>query len=146
MERALLEAAGLLVAGAITPGPNNFVVLREAGRGGWRGAASAILGIVAGGLAILALASFGVGAGLAAEPRLVAVAAVAGCAYLVVLGVRLLAACLALWSSAGVALERWLHGGPARVRARVWARKGVDPAMGLLLVVSAVLLIFDLWR
>ncbi len=89
MEQTLLGTAGFLVAGMISPGPNNFMVLREAVRTGWRGAVPAIFGVVAGGLALLLLTSVGVGVAVEAEPRLTAVVALAGCAYLGVLGVRL---------------------------------------------------------
>lgn len=89
MEQTLIGAAGLLVAGAISPGPNNFVVMREAARAGWRGACRAIGGIVLGSLALLALASAGLGAALVAEPRLATAVAIVGGVYLAVLGVQL---------------------------------------------------------
>jgi threonine/homoserine/homoserine lactone efflux protein len=89
---ALAGAAGLLLAGAITPGPNNFVVMREAARAGWPGALRAIAGIVAGGLALLAVVVAGAGAVFAAEPALAAVTTAAGCLYLAWVGVRLIAA------------------------------------------------------
>lgn len=92
MHQNLLATAGLLLAGAITPGPNNFIVLRQAARRGWRGALPAIAGVVAGSQAILLLAAAGAGAVLAAMPRLGGAIAAAGCVYLAVLGVRLIAA------------------------------------------------------
>lgn len=49
----LTVAAGLLTVGAITPGPNNLIVMRESAHRGWRGALSAGIGIVSGGLALL---------------------------------------------------------------------------------------------
>ena len=204
MEQTVLGTAGLLIAGAITPGPNNFIVMREAARAGWRGAVPAIAGIVLGSLALLLLASAGLVAALAAEPRIGTAVGVAGCLYLAVLGARLAAArprdgddpageppalpagvwglltfqflnpkawllvltvtasahsslgphralpllaglfvvvpaaCLGLWSWAGVALTRWLRRPALRAR--------VDRAMGVLLVVSALLLLLDVWR
>lgn len=92
MEQTILGIAGLLIAGAITPGPNNFIVMREAARAGWRGALPAIAGIVVGSLALLLLAAAGVGTVLAAEPRLARAVAAVGCLYLAWLGVRLVAA------------------------------------------------------
>jgi threonine/homoserine/homoserine lactone efflux protein len=203
VEQTLLGTVGLLVAGAMTPGPNNFIVMREAVRAGWRGALPAIAGIVGGSLALLLLAAAGVGTMLAAEPRLARAVAVVGCLYLAWLGVRLLvssgsleagaadapglptgiwgifafqflnpkawllvltvtasaqatlgpvaalpplaalfivipSACLALWSGAGVFLER-------RLRHEA-AKRWLDRSMGLLLVGSAVLLLLDTWR
>lgn len=92
MQQALIATAGLLLAGAITPGPNNFVVMREAARAGWGGALPAIAGVVLGSLALLLLASAGLGVAVAAEPRLAAAVSVAGSVYLAGLGVRLAAA------------------------------------------------------
>lgn len=86
----LLASAGLLLAGAITPGPNNLVVLREASRGGVRGAAGAIGGIVLGGLALLGVVATGAGALLATHATLRAVLAAIGAAYMAWLGLRLL--------------------------------------------------------
>ncbi len=91
MEAKLLATVGLLFVGSITPGPANFVVLREAGRAGWRGALSAMAAIVAGTLALLLLIYAGLGAALAAAPRSAAAVAAVGCAYLVGLGLRLAA-------------------------------------------------------
>lgn len=86
----LLAPAGLLLAAAITPGPNNLVVLREAGRGGVRGAIGATGGIVLGGLVLLAVAGAGAGALLATHATLRVVLGAAGAAYMAWLGVRLL--------------------------------------------------------
>jgi threonine/homoserine/homoserine lactone efflux protein len=86
----LLATAGLLLAAAITPGPNNLVVLREAGRGGVRGAAAAIGGIVLGGLVLLAVVAAGAGALLAAHAPLRSMLAAIGAAYMAWLGTRLL--------------------------------------------------------
>lgn len=90
--QALMGIAGLLLVGAITPGPNNLVVMREAAHAGWRGALLAILGIVAGGLALLAMVAAGAGPVLAAVPGLAVALTVGGCAYLAFLGIRHIAA------------------------------------------------------
>ena len=54
--QALIASATLVFAAAITPGPNNFLVLRIALENGVRAALPAIAGVVLGGLAMLALA------------------------------------------------------------------------------------------
>lgn len=202
MEPAGLAATGLIVLGVITPGPNNLVVLREAARSGWRGVAPAIAGIVAGGTVLLALASFGVGAVVATQPRATAAITAVGCLYLTLLGVRFAtsrprgaaeppseelpaggwglfvfqflnpkawllfltvsaavstdlgtraalvpllavfvlvsAASLALWSWAGITLQR-LFAVPA---ARTWLDRGT----GVLLIACALLLLVQTWR
>lgn len=86
----LTAIAGLLLAAAITPGPNNLVVLREAGRGGVRGAAPAIGGIVLGGLALFALIAAGAGGVLARHDALRTILGALGGGYMAWLGLRLL--------------------------------------------------------
>jgi threonine/homoserine/homoserine lactone efflux protein len=88
----LLAPAGLLLAAAISPGPNNLVVLRESGRGGVRGAAGAIGGIVLGGLVLFAMVAAGIGAMLATHAALRSALGVAGAAYMAWLGLCLLGA------------------------------------------------------
>lgn len=86
---AWLAAAALLGVAAITPGPNNLVVLRAAGQAGLRGAMPAIAGIVVGGLLLLALMVLGAGAAFAAWPPLRHGAVVVGALYLAWLGLSL---------------------------------------------------------
>ena len=85
----LLAACGLLLVAAITPGPNNLVVLRAAGRAGVRGALPAIAGIVGGGLLLLAVTALGAGAAFAAHPPLRRWTGAIGALYLAWLGVSL---------------------------------------------------------
>ena len=87
---ALIGAAGAIAAAALTPGPNNFVVMRTAARGGLAAALPAIAGVVLGSLALLALVVAGAGAAFDAVPHLRAALAIAGCLYLVWLGARLM--------------------------------------------------------
>lgn len=87
----LLAACGLLCVAAITPGPNNLVVLRAAGQAGLRGAMPAIVGIVCGGLLLLAVMALGAGAAFATHPPLRRWTGVVGALYLVWLGVSLCA-------------------------------------------------------
>lgn len=66
---ALLPAAALIFAAAITPGPNNLIVMDAAARGGLRSGAQAIVGVVAGSLILLTLSAGGAVVLIVAEPR-----------------------------------------------------------------------------
>lgn len=83
---AVMSIAGLVTIAAVTPGPNNLIVLRAASRAGVRGALPAIAGVVLGGLAVLATALVASDAAFAAEPRLRFAVGGAGCLYLIWLG------------------------------------------------------------
>lgn len=198
MSALTVGIAGLIAVAAITPGPNNLVVMRAAAQAGVIGALPAIAGILAGGLTMLALAMAGAGMLFAHEPRLYLAVAIGGAAYLCWLGARLVvdslvpsrvqhatpalptgtaalfafqflnpkswvmvltvtaavqgadsahrwwltaalftvipALCLALWSLLGASMAGALH----RPAVRGW----VDRILGLLLVASALLLVF----
>lgn len=86
---ALGAIAGLLCVAALTPGPNNLVVLRTASRDGLRGALPAIAGVVLGGLALLCMMAVGAGTAFAAWPALRRWLGIAGAAYLLWLGAAL---------------------------------------------------------
>lgn len=88
METAI-ATAGVIFAAAITPGPNNLIVLAAAVRAGFAGAGPAILGVVAGSVALLVLAWAGTGALFERAPVLRSAVLVAGVAYLIWMGVRL---------------------------------------------------------
>lgn len=85
----LLAAAGLLCVAAITPGPNNLVILRAAGTAGMRRTLPMIAGIVLGGLLLLAVTALGAAAVFAALPSLRRWIALAGALYLAWLGASL---------------------------------------------------------
>jgi threonine/homoserine/homoserine lactone efflux protein len=87
----LIAVAGLITVGAITPGPNNFIVLRTAARSGLAGALPAVAGIVLGGLGLLVIAAAGGAALFDRLPGLRLALALGGCVYLVWLGFRLIA-------------------------------------------------------
>jgi threonine/homoserine/homoserine lactone efflux protein len=87
----LLAVAGLITVGAITPGPNNFIVLRTAARSGLAGALPAVAGVVLGGLGLLAVATAGGAALFSSLPGFRLVLALGGCLYLAWLGFRLIA-------------------------------------------------------
>jgi len=90
----LLAAAGLLGVAAITPGPNNLVILHAAGTAGVRRALPMIAGVVLGGLLLLAVTALGAAAVFAALPPLRRWTAVAGALYLAWLGASLCVAAL----------------------------------------------------
>jgi threonine/homoserine/homoserine lactone efflux protein len=80
---------GLILAAAITPGPNNFLVLKLAAERGLRSALTAIAGIVAGGLAMIALAQVGLGVFVVRHPWIRDGIVACGASYLAALGVLL---------------------------------------------------------
>jgi threonine/homoserine/homoserine lactone efflux protein len=85
-----LPVIGVLVVAAITPGPNNFMVMEASARGGAAAASSVVLGIVLGSLGLLTLVSLGVGSLIHANPRLSLVLSLIGAAYLAWLGASLI--------------------------------------------------------
>ncbi|HEV2270620.1 MAG TPA: LysE family translocator [Steroidobacteraceae bacterium] len=88
--RVVFGAAGIVAVGALTPGPNNLIVLERAARRGFGSAVPAIAAITCGSVAlILAVGSAGA---VMFEGRhwLRAAVSVGGCAYLSWLGLRLL--------------------------------------------------------
>jgi len=91
----LLAISGLLFVAAITPGPNNLVVLRAAERAGMRAALPAIVGIVLGGLLLLGVAALGAGVAFTTHPSLRWWLAAIGSLYLAWLGVVLFASGIA---------------------------------------------------
>jgi len=89
LSASILSAVGLLFAAAITPGPNNFIVLDAGARGGAASAARAISGVITGSIALLALACAGMAPIVGTVPAANSVLAVAGAAYLACLGIGL---------------------------------------------------------
>ena len=79
----------LLAAGTLSPGPNNFIVMRAAARGGFAAALPAIGAILLGSVALLALAGGAAGA-FARWPLLRHAITIGGCLYLLWLGVSLM--------------------------------------------------------
>ena len=71
---------------AITPGPNNFIVMAAGARDGLVATAPLIAGVLGGGLVLVILASTGVAILIQGEPRLLAALTIAGAAYLSWLG------------------------------------------------------------
>ena len=87
---SLWPVTGVLVAAAITPGPNNFMVMEASARGGLAAARNVVLGVVLGSLLLLALIAAGVGQAMRAFPVIAVALSVAGGAYLAWLGVSLI--------------------------------------------------------
>ena len=88
--QTLLAIGALLFVAAITPGPNNIVMMRIGSRSGVRGALSAIIGVLLGGTAMLALAIVGLGELFTRWPIARLLVSICGGLYLVWLGLRLL--------------------------------------------------------
>ncbi len=80
--------SGLIFVAAITPGPNNLMVLQLAGARGVKSALPAIAGIVAGGLVLIVLSQIGVDT-VSRYPWLDYLVVAAGAVYLGALGLRL---------------------------------------------------------
>lgn len=87
---SLVAIAGVLLIAAISPGPNNLVVMRAAARSGFTHALPAVAGILLGSVVLLAAAVAGVGVLLAKWPLLGALIGIGGGLYLVWLGLSLL--------------------------------------------------------
>lgn len=90
MQCAFGAIALLIFVSAITPGPNNLIVLGKATAQGAKATAPAVLGIVAGGMAMIALAQLGLAELVFDHSRLFAIVLFAGCAYLAWLGISLI--------------------------------------------------------
>jgi threonine/homoserine/homoserine lactone efflux protein len=84
---------------SITPGPNNAMLATLGAQHGWRGAAPAAAGVVAGMFLLLVAAGTGVGAAIAAVPALHGVLTAAGVGYMAYLA-------WLLWHADGAAKAR----------------------------------------
>ena len=85
----LAPAIGLLLVAAITPGPNNILIMNAALQGGWRSAARTLLEILAGSLTLFLLANLGLSVVTDQLPFLVTGIVVAGASYLAWMGLAL---------------------------------------------------------
>lgn len=111
MTQAWIGALCLLFIGAITPGPNNLVVMAAGTRGGFRAAFPAIFGVVVGGMAVLEFVARGAQAAIHAVPGAVSALTLAACAYLMWLGLTLIANSSPTRSSRRTAATRTLPTG-----------------------------------
>ncbi len=80
----------LVAVAAITPGPNNLIVLDAASRGGFRRALPVIAGVVAGSLMLLGFCMIGLESAFVSQPMLRSAFTVAGCLYLGWLGAAMI--------------------------------------------------------
>lgn len=85
----LIPIMVLLVVASITPGPNNFIVMSLASRGGLPSAFPAIGGVLIGCLTLLGLAWMGVSGVVLDNPSLRSLLGMIGAAYLVWMGIAL---------------------------------------------------------
>lgn len=87
----LFSTSLFLLVAAITPGPNNLVVMHVAMRNGWKSALPAVAGVLAGGLALVVVVTAGAGGTFSAWPWLRGTIATGGTLYLMWIGVRMIA-------------------------------------------------------
>jgi threonine/homoserine/homoserine lactone efflux protein len=85
-----LPVIGALVAAAITPGPNNFIVMQASARGGIAAAGTAIIGVLSGSIVLLMFVWIGLGTLIQAAPILGLALSIVGGVYLAWLGLSLL--------------------------------------------------------
>ena len=83
---SFLAVLTIVAVAAITPGPNNFIVMSASLRGGVTAAVPAIAGVIAGSIALLALVWVGAGTLFEMFPEIQSVLRIAGAAYLIWLG------------------------------------------------------------
>jgi threonine/homoserine/homoserine lactone efflux protein len=84
-----LGVGALLAVGAITPGPNNLLVMAAAHQGGWGVALRSILGVMLGSLTLLLICLVSLRAIGQASPMVLDLCAVGGGLYLAWCGARL---------------------------------------------------------
>jgi threonine/homoserine/homoserine lactone efflux protein len=87
---AMTAVALMITIAAITPGPNNLIILRRAAQSGFRASLPLIAAVVLGGLCMLVLVIAGFGTLLRNSPSASALLSLSGCAYLCWLGLGLL--------------------------------------------------------
>ena len=86
----LYAIAAIVTIASITPGPNNFLVMRAALRSGIAGAVPSIAGIVVGSIGLLVICLCGIGTLITSAPKLRMLIVVAGGTYLGFLGVKMI--------------------------------------------------------
>ena len=131
----ILAVAGFITVAAITPGPNNFIVMAAAARGGWTAALPPIVGVVAGSLVLLALVWAGAAVAFEALPTLRLLLTIAGALYLTWLGGQL------IWQSDRTGgSEAGAAGGLPSTAPGVAAFQLMNPKAWVLIVTAAAAL------
>ena len=83
---SFLAVLTIVFVAAVTPGPNNFIVMSASLRGGATAALPAIAGVIVGSIALLVLVWAGAGTLFEMIPEIQSVLRIAGAAYLIWLG------------------------------------------------------------
>ncbi|MEP4038557.1 LysE family translocator [Pseudophaeobacter sp.] len=83
---SFLAVLAIVTIAAVTPGPNNFIVMSAAARGGVAAALPAMAGVTGGSIALLILIGSGFGVLFDALPEVQMIVRVAGATYLIWLG------------------------------------------------------------
>lgn len=87
---SLAPLVGLLIVAAVTPGPNNVMVMTAAMQGGWTAAMKTLFAIVSGSLLLFFLIRSGLDAVSLNIPLFASAIAIAGAVYLAWLGLSLM--------------------------------------------------------
>lgn len=87
---SLAPLVGLLIVAAVTPGPNNVMVMTAAMKGGWTAAMKTLFAIVSGSLLLFFLIRSGLDAVSLNIPLFASAIAIAGAVYLAWLGLSLM--------------------------------------------------------
>lgn len=87
---SFLAVLTMVAVAAITPGPNNFIVMSASLRGGVAAALPALTGVIVGSIALLVLVWVGAGTLFEMIPEIQSVLRIAGATYLIWLGICLI--------------------------------------------------------
>ncbi|MCE2522308.1 MAG: LysE family translocator [Rhodobacteraceae bacterium] len=87
---SFLAVLTIVTIAAITPGPNNFIVMSASLRGGVAAALPALAGVIAGSISLLVLVWAGAGKLFEVIPESQSILRILGAAYLIWLGFRLI--------------------------------------------------------
>jgi len=113
----LFIASGLLLN--MVPGPDSLLIIARSGGHGWRAGSAAALGVGAGTFVHMLAAALGLSALLAASATAFTLVKLAGAAYLVVIGLRLLfkrSSASGVMASAGAGAGAGAGAAPLRLR------------------------------
>lgn len=103
---SVVSLLSVMMVSAVTPGPNNFIVLSIASASGARATLRPILGVLIGAVVMLLAVWFAADYLLDALPRFRLLIGIVGCAYLIWLGIRLIRSTGHAGQGAGPSLPR----------------------------------------